>query len=90
MFDQFGSNLNSLEYALTGQNEQELMENYQMDVPKMNFSTTQADTETQSSTVSPITSPTVGSICNYAQKSVTSQQNILVNLIIFGPCLIYI
>ena len=89
MFDQFGSNLNSLEYALTGQNEQELMENYQMDVPKMNFSTTQADTETQSSTVSPITSPTVGSICNYAQKSVTSQQNVLVNLNLFGPCLIY-
>ena len=89
MFDQFGSNQNSLEYALTGQNEQELMENYQMDVPKMNFSTTQADTETQSSTVSPITSPTVSSICNYAQKSVTSQQNVLVNLNLFGPCVIY-
>lgn len=89
MFDQFGSNLNSLEYALTGQNEQELMENYQMDVPKMDFSTTQADTETQSSSVSPIMSPTVSSRCNNTQKSVTSQQNILVSLNIFGPCLIY-
>ena len=77
MLDQFGSNLNSLEYALTGQNEQEFMDNLEMDVPKMDYSTAQTETGTQSSNVSPTVSPRSDN--SYKQMPIPSQQNILVS-----------
>ena len=82
MLDQF-SNLNSLDYALTGQNEQELMENLEMDVPKMdttahtNYPQSQTETGIHSSNVSPTVSPRSDN--SYKQMPIPSQQNILVS-----------
>ena len=85
MLDQFGKNLNSLDSVLAGQNEQELMEQLEMDAPKLDFSISKAETETQSAndfSISDIhlyVSSTVSPKCNYAFKNVQSQQNILVS-----------
>ena len=85
MLDQF-SNLNSLEYALTGQNEQELMENLEMDVPKMdttahtNYTPSQTETGLQSSNVSQTVSPRSDNL----YKQMPSQQNILVSSCLFS------
>ncbi len=68
MLDQF-SNLNSLEYALTGH---EFMENLEMDVPKMDFATGQPETATQ-----PSNERSTKSSKN--TKDMASQQNILVS-----------
>ena len=79
MLDRFGKNMNSLDYALAGQNEQELMEQLEMDAPKMDFSISKAETETQSTndfSISDIhlyVNSTVSPKCNNAQ------QNILVS-----------
>ena len=78
MSDQFGSNLNSLEYALTGHNEQEFIENLQIDIPKMEHQPAIIEMERleQPSNVSPTVSPRIE---NPQKQTVPDQQNILVS-----------
>ena len=82
MSDQFGSNLNSLEYALTGHNEQEFIENLQIDIPKMEHQPAIIEMERleQPSNVSPTVSPTISPRVENPQKEIIpDQQNILVS-----------
>ena len=78
MSDQFGSNLNSLEYALTGHNEQEFIENLQIDIPKMEHQPAIIEMERleQPSNVSPTVSPRIE---NPQKQTIPDQQNILVS-----------
>ena len=78
MSDQFGSNLNSLEYALTGHNEQEFIENLQIDIPKMEHQPAIIEMERleQPSNVSPTVSPRIE---NPQKQIIPDQQNILVS-----------
>ena len=78
MSDQFGSNLNSLEYALTGHNEQEFIENLQIDIPKMEHQPAIIEMERleQPSNVSPTVSPRIE---NPQKHIIPDQQNILVS-----------
>ena len=73
MLDQFGTNLNSLEFALTGQTEQELMEQLNMNVPEMECPSPQVEMQSTN------TSPTVSPIWNNAIKNVQSQHNMIVS-----------
>jgi len=79
MSDQFGSNLNSLEYALTGHNDQEFIENLQIDIPKMEHESTMIEMDQQPSNVSPTVSPRIEN----PQKQIIpgGQQDILLNQI---------
>ena len=78
MSDQFGSNLNSLEYALTGHNEQEFIENLQIDIPKMEHQPAIIEMERleQPSNVSPTVSPRIE---NPQKQTIPDQQNLLVS-----------
>ena len=80
MSDQFGSNLNSLEYALTGHNEQEFIENLQIDIPKMEHQPAIIEMERleQPSNVSPTVSPRIE---NPQKQIIPDQQNILVSFL---------
>ena len=86
MSDQFGSNLNSLEYALTGHNEQEFIENLQIDIPKMEHQPAIIEMERleQPSNVSPTVSPRIE---NPQKQIIPDQQNILVSFSTKRPLL---
>ena len=86
MSDQFGSNLNSLEYALTGHNEQEFIENLQIDIPKMEHQPAIIEMERleQPSNVSPTVSPRIE---NPQKQIIPDQQNILVSFSTDRPLL---